>query len=103
MLNVPAVQTAFGLSRQGTQKQEKGKVILLGFADIKVLWFASVARESWEIKPTVISWKNTILASAADAVPCPCSTRAQETDNLWLSVAGRQGCTSLQSGPDLLS
>lgn len=45
------LQTALGLSRQGTQKTEKGKIILLVFADTKVLWFASMARESWEINP----------------------------------------------------
>lgn len=28
-----------------------------------------MARESSEINPTVLSWKNTIVAPAADAVP----------------------------------
>lgn len=79
------------------------EVILLVFADTKGLRFVSMARESCEINPIILSWKKTILAPAADAIPCLCSTRAHKTDNLWLSAAGRQGCTSLQSGPDLLS
>lgn len=101
VLNVPAVQTPLGLSRY--KKQEKGKLILLVLADTKGLWFVSMARESCEINPTVLSLKNTILAPAAGAVPHLCATRAHETDNLWLSAAGRQGCTFLQSGPNLLS
>lgn len=68
-----------------TKNRRKEKVILLVFADYsKGLWFVSMARESCEINPTVLSWKNPILASAADAIPCLCSTRAHKTDNLWL-------------------